>query len=155
MAAGDRECRLLRRSIRRRRECAGSSSSGSVSTGMPTRPARRAASAHGVDVGERVGRGDAPKSNGSSTIGMKKSVVATIACVSLSGRPRRRRDVSMPTSSAVGIGSRTALPRICCRTPGAIAAAAAAVGELREPDRWTLGSVHRDWDARRDDGRRR
>jgi hypothetical protein len=36
------------------------------------REERRAA--HRVHVGDRVGRGDAPKSYGSSTIGMKKSV---------------------------------------------------------------------------------
>ena len=57
---------------------------------------RRAA--HRVNVGEGVGGGDAPKSKGSSTMGMKKSVVAISACWSLSFQTAASSAVSVPTS---------------------------------------------------------
>src|SRR5512144_3362615 len=62
----------------------------------------------------------APKSNGSSTIGMKKSVVATIACVSLIRYTAASSDVSMPTRRSRGGMPGRDLPRISSRTPGAI-----------------------------------
>jgi hypothetical protein len=61
----------------------------------------------------------APKSLGSSTIGMKKSVVATMACVSLILYTAASSAVSMPTSSDAGTGTFD-LPRMSWSTPGAI-----------------------------------
>src|SRR6185312_11846443 len=61
-----------------------------------------------------------PKSYGSSTIGMKKSVVATSACVSLSFQTAASSAVSMPTISCGGITPGALVRRISDSTPGAI-----------------------------------
>ena len=61
-----------------------------------------------------------PKSYGSSTMGMKKSVVAISACSSLSWYTAASSEVSMPTSSSGGSGSRAVPLRISDSTPGAI-----------------------------------
>src|SRR5258707_1140662 len=51
----------------------------------------------------------APKSNGSSTIGMKKSVVATIACVAFRRYTAAASLVSIPTRSSLGMSPRAGL----------------------------------------------
>src|SRR6267154_4539063 len=61
-----------------------------------------------------------PKSYGSSTIGMKKSVVATSACSSLSRYTAASSDVSTPTSSSGGTGMRALVRRISESNAGAI-----------------------------------
>src|SRR6478609_9785233 len=61
-----------------------------------------------------------PKSNGSSTIGMKKSVVAISACSSLRRYTAASSAVSMPTISSGGSGMRAVPLRISDSTPGAI-----------------------------------
>ena len=59
-------------------------SSGILFTGMPTRASAKSGWPPIAYTSEiALVAAMAPKSNGSSTIGMKKSVVATIACVSL------------------------------------------------------------------------
>ncbi len=62
----------------------------------------------------------APKSNGSSTMGMKKSVVATTAWCSLICQTAASSAVSMPTSSSFGSTPVPDLAMICDSTAGAI-----------------------------------
>src|SRR5262245_30529211 len=62
----------------------------------------------------------APKSNGSSTIGMKKSVVAMIAWSSLMRYTAASSLVSMPTSRSGGISPRPPdFAMLCSSTAGA------------------------------------
>jgi len=61
-----------------------------------------------------------PKSNGSSTIGVKKSVVATIAWVSFSRYTAASSLDSMPTSSSFGIARTGVFDRMSESTAGAI-----------------------------------
>ena len=61
-----------------------------------------------------------PKSYGSSTMGMKKSVVAISAWFSLSKYTAASSAVSMPTSSSGGIGRLLEFFKISLSTPGAI-----------------------------------
>src|SRR3990167_4795824 len=61
-----------------------------------------------------------PKSNGSSTIGMKKSVVAMIACWSFRRYTAASSLVSVPTSRLAYGNFSFASPRICCSSAGAI-----------------------------------
>ncbi|KAI1696610.1 hypothetical protein Ddc_20241 [Ditylenchus destructor] len=60
--------------------------------------------AHRVDVADALVAAMRPKSCGSSTIGMKKSVVAISACSSLSRYTAASSAVSMPTSNSLGTG---------------------------------------------------
>src|ERR1700676_691600 len=61
-----------------------------------------------------------PKSNGSSTMGMKKSVVATMACSSLRRYTAASSDVSLPTSRAAKLAAGAERFSNCASTPGAI-----------------------------------
>src|SRR5438093_13360819 len=61
-----------------------------------------------------------PKSYGSSTIGMKKSVVATTACSSFRRYTAASSLVSIPTSSAGSRNGRGTLARISASAAGAI-----------------------------------
>ena len=61
-----------------------------------------------------------PKSNGSSTIGMKKSVVAISACWSLSRHTAASSAVSMPTINCGGRKPGALDFRMLDSTPGAI-----------------------------------
>ena len=61
-----------------------------------------------------------PKSKGSSTIGMKKSVVAMSACSSFSKYTAASSDVSIPTINAGGTGKPVDFFKISAKTPGAI-----------------------------------
>src|SRR5437899_11079430 len=61
-----------------------------------------------------------PKSYGSSTIGMKKSVVATTACPSFRRYTAASSPVSIPTSSAGSRNWRGTLARISVSAAGAI-----------------------------------
>src|SRR2546425_8831371 len=61
-----------------------------------------------------------PKSYGSSTIGMKKSVVATTACSSFRRYTAASSLVSIPTSSAGSRNGRGTLARISVSAAGAI-----------------------------------
>ena len=61
-----------------------------------------------------------PKSNGSSTTGMKKSVVAIKACWSLSKYTAASSEVSMPTSNCGGSAKPFMFERMSRSTPGAI-----------------------------------
>src|SRR6266849_7792879 len=61
-----------------------------------------------------------PKSYGSSTIGMKKSVVATTACSSFRRYTAASSLVSIPTSSAGSRNWRGTLARISVSAAGAI-----------------------------------
>src|SRR5574343_28754 len=61
-----------------------------------------------------------PKSYGSSTMGMKKSVVATIACCGLIWYTAASSQVSVPTRSCGGTMPDGTPARIFCNTAGAI-----------------------------------
>src|SRR3989338_4501370 len=61
-----------------------------------------------------------PKSNGSSTIGMKKSVVAMIACWSFRRYTAASSLVSLPTSRSGNGNFSFASPRMDCNSAGAI-----------------------------------
>src|ERR1700712_955649 len=61
-----------------------------------------------------------PKSNGSSTMGMKKSVVAITACSSLRRYTAASSDVSVPTSNWLYAAADGDRARRFARTPGAI-----------------------------------
>ena len=74
---------------------------------------------------------------------MKKSVVATIAWVSLIRYTAASSLVSMPTSSSFGTKLVAVLARILLEhARGELAAATAAVGEAGEPGDLHLGCVH-------------
>src|SRR5215472_11739589 len=60
-----------------------------------------------------------PKSNGSSTTGMKKSVVATSAWVSLSRQTAASSEVSVPTIRSAKAAVAGMPFRMSCRTAGA------------------------------------
>ncbi len=83
-----------------------------------------------------------PKSYGSSTMGVKKSVVATIACSSFRRYTAASSLDSMPTSRSFGSPRIGVLREDLGKNRGRdLAAAAASVGKLRQADEFG-GSVH-------------
>jgi hypothetical protein len=96
-------------------------STGSLSIGMPTR-ARAMIGVPPMAYTSLIALVAAmrPKSCGSSTMGMKKSVVAIRACWSLRRYTAASSLVSMPTSNSLGTGKPREPRRISERMPGAI-----------------------------------
>src|SRR5262245_48318999 len=94
---------------------------GSLSSGMPTSASAKIGLPPIAYTSEiALVAAMRPKSNGSSTIGVKKSVVATSACSSLSRYTAASSAVSVPTSRSFGKPLIGAAARISERTAGAI-----------------------------------